>query len=155
MYQGAKWILLKQKKRSRKSHAWAPLTCDFKQDFIPPPCIRQGCVDRCLDFCSNKGNSVFMFLSGTDKFCLPSHVLFLLCVPFCISLFALPCTSQVLQPKPFPSDSKYACSVTLVLHKAQGYALFGRYLPHRHLFRFRISCVNMPEEAASSRWQIS
>jgi hypothetical protein len=25
MYQGAKWILLKQKKRSRKSHAWAPL----------------------------------------------------------------------------------------------------------------------------------
>ncbi len=26
MYQGAKWILLKQKKRSRKSHAWAPLS---------------------------------------------------------------------------------------------------------------------------------
>ncbi len=26
MYHGAKWILLKQKKRSRKSHAWAPLS---------------------------------------------------------------------------------------------------------------------------------
>ncbi len=25
MYQGTRWILLKQKKRSRKSHAWAPL----------------------------------------------------------------------------------------------------------------------------------
>ncbi len=25
MYQGTSWVLLKQKKRSRKSHAWAPL----------------------------------------------------------------------------------------------------------------------------------
>jgi hypothetical protein len=25
MYQGTRWIILKQKKRSRKSHAWAPL----------------------------------------------------------------------------------------------------------------------------------
>jgi hypothetical protein len=25
MHQGTRWVLLKQKKRSRKSHAWAPL----------------------------------------------------------------------------------------------------------------------------------
>jgi hypothetical protein len=25
MYQGTRWVLLKQKKQSRKSHAWAPL----------------------------------------------------------------------------------------------------------------------------------
>ncbi len=25
MYQGTRWIIFKQKKRSRKSHAWAPL----------------------------------------------------------------------------------------------------------------------------------
>ncbi len=25
MYQGTRWVILKQKKRSRKSHAWAPL----------------------------------------------------------------------------------------------------------------------------------
>jgi hypothetical protein len=29
MYQGTTWVLLKQKKRSRKSHAWAPLTGPF------------------------------------------------------------------------------------------------------------------------------
>ncbi len=27
MYQGTRWVILKQKKRSRKSHAWAPLIC--------------------------------------------------------------------------------------------------------------------------------
>ncbi len=25
MYQGTRWVILKEKKRSRKSHAWAPL----------------------------------------------------------------------------------------------------------------------------------
>jgi hypothetical protein len=25
MYQGTSWVILKEKKRSRKSHAWAPL----------------------------------------------------------------------------------------------------------------------------------
>ncbi len=25
MYQGTRWVILKQEKRSRKSHAWAPL----------------------------------------------------------------------------------------------------------------------------------
>jgi hypothetical protein len=34
MYQGAKWILLKQKKRSRKSHAWAPLTFEYTRSKI-------------------------------------------------------------------------------------------------------------------------
>ncbi len=29
MYQGTRWVILKQKKRSRKSHAWAPLTVSF------------------------------------------------------------------------------------------------------------------------------
>ncbi len=35
MYQGAKWILLKQKKRSRKSHAWAPLS-NVTNLYFPP-----------------------------------------------------------------------------------------------------------------------
>jgi hypothetical protein len=25
MYQGTRWVILKEKKQSRKSHAWAPL----------------------------------------------------------------------------------------------------------------------------------
>ncbi len=31
MNQGTRWVLLMQKKRHRKSHAWAPLNRQFKQ----------------------------------------------------------------------------------------------------------------------------
>jgi hypothetical protein len=39
MYQGTRWVLLKQKKRSQKSHAWAPLMSTYHHPLICFPKI--------------------------------------------------------------------------------------------------------------------